>query len=117
MSSKLAFQSLSGSEEFKYVLSGKKLSAPLFTIYYKEKKNDDKVNSIMLSCVAAKKLGNAVKRNKMRRRLKMATRKAITEIKKNFQTRFKYAIFAKPKIYDEKFQNIVDQLVIKFKSI
>lgn len=71
----------------------------------------------MLSCVAAKKLGNAVKRNKMRRRLKMATRKAITEIKKSFQTRLKYAIFAKPKIYDEKFQNIVDQLVIKFKSI
>ena len=47
----------------------------------------------------------------------MATRKAITEMKKSFQTRFKYAILAKPKIYDEKFQNIVDQLVIKFKSI
>jgi ribonuclease P protein component len=54
MSSKLAFQSLSGSEEFKYVLSGKKLSTPLFTIYYKEKKNDDKVNSIMLAALLLK---------------------------------------------------------------
>jgi ribonuclease P protein component len=53
----------------------------------------------------------------MRRRLKMATRKAIIEIKKNFQTKFKYAIFAKSKIYDENFQNIVDELTNKLRSI
>ena len=58
-----------------------KLNSHLFTIFYKSKNFNDKKNTIQLSCVAAK-LGNAVKRNKMRRRLKMAVRKAIIEIEK-----------------------------------
>jgi len=47
----------------------------------------------------------------------MATRKAIIEIKNNFKKKFKYAIFAKPKIYDENFQNIVNELTSKLRSI
>ena len=117
MPSEIAFQSLSGSKEFKEVLSGKKINSNLFTIFYKLKNEKDNNKKILLSCVAAKKLGNAVKRNRMRRRLKMATRKAIIEIKKNFQTKFKYVIFAKSKIYDENFQNIVDELTNKLRSI
>ena len=38
----------------------------------------------------------------MRRRLKMAVRKAIIEIEKKFKKEFKYAIFAKSKIYERK---------------
>ena len=117
MPSTIVFHSLSGSKEFKEVLSGKKVSSNLFTIFYKNKNNDDQDKEILLSCVAAKKLGNAVKRNRMRRRLKMATRKAIIEIKNNFKKKFKYAIFAKPKIYDENFQNIVNELTSKLRSI
>ena len=85
MQKKFSFESLSGSKEFKEVLSGKKLNSHLFTIFYKSKNFNDKKNSIQLSCVAAKKLGNAVKRNKMRRRLKMAARKAIIGIEKNLK--------------------------------
>ena len=86
MPSTIVFHSLSGSKEFKEVLSGKKkVSSNLFTIFYKNKNNSDQDKEILLSCVAAKKLGNAVKRNRMRRRLKMATRKAIIEIKNNFK--------------------------------
>ena len=117
MQKKFSFESLSGSEEFKEVLSGKKLNSHLFTIFYKLKNINDKKNSIQLSCVAAKKLGNAVKRNKMRRRLKMAARKAITEIEKKFKRKFKYAIFAKSKIYNENYQNIVNELITKLKLI
>ena len=68
MSKTIVFQSLSGSNEFKEVLSGKKISSNLFTIFYKLKNSKDKKLSIQLSCVAAKKLGNAVRRNRMRRR-------------------------------------------------
>ena len=117
MQKKFSFESLSGSKEFKEVLSGKKLNSHLFTIFYKSKNFNDKKNSIQLSCVAAKKLGNAVKRNKMRRRLKMATKKAILEIQKKFKNKFKYAIFAKPKIYNENYQNIVNELITKLKLI
>ena len=85
MPSTIVFHSLSGSKEFKEVLSGKKVSSNLFTIFYKNKNNSDQDKEILLSCVAAKKLGNAVKRNRMRRRLKMATRKAIIEIKNNLK--------------------------------
>lgn len=117
MQKKISFESLSGSREFKEVLSGKKLNSDLFTIFYKLKNFNDKKNTIQLSCVAAKKLGNAVKRNKMRRRLKMAARKAIVEIEKKFKKKFKYAIFAKSKIYNEKYRNIVNELVTKLKLI
>ena len=117
MQKKISFESLSGSREFKEVLSGKKLNSDLFTIFYKLKNFNDKKNTIQLSCVAAKKLGNAVKRNKMRRRLKMAVRKAIIEIEKKFKKEFKYAIFAKSKIYNENYQNIVNELATKLKLI
>ena len=117
MQKKFSFESLSGSEEFKEVLSGKKLNSHLFTIFYKSKNFNDKKNSIQLSCVAAKKLGNAVKRNKMRRRLKMAARRAIIGIENKFKRKFKYAIFAKSKIYNENYQNIVNELVTKLKLI
>ena len=117
MQKKIFFESLSGSREFKEVLSGKKLNSHLFTIFYKSKNFNDKKNTIQLSCVAAKKLGNAVKRNKMRRRLKMAARRAIIEIEKKFKTKFKYAIFAKSKIYNENYQNIINELITKLKLI
>ena len=53
----------------------------------------------------------------MRRRLKMAARKAIIGIEKKFKRKFKYAIFAKSKIYDENYQNIVNELITKLKLI
>ena len=117
MTKTIVFQSLSGSNEFKEVLSGKKISSNLFTIFYKSKNSKDKKLSIQLSCVAAKKLGNAVRRNRMRRRLKMATRKAILEIGLKFEKKFKYAIFARPKIYNEEFQNIVNELSSKLRKL
>ena len=117
MSSRLTFESLSGSEEFKKILSGNKIQSKLFTIFYILKDKKDKPSNIMVSCVAANKLGNAVKRNRMRRRLKMATRKAILENKDNFKKKFKYAIFAKSKIYDETFQIIVNEIIKKLKLI
>lgn len=117
MQNRFSLESLSGSKEFKEVLSGKRLNSDLFTIFYIEKKLTDKKNSIQLSCIAAKKLGNAVQRNRMRRRLKMATKKAIKEIMKKFKKKYKYAIFAKSKIYNENFDNIVNKLIDKLEAI
>ena len=59
---------------------------------------------------------NSVERNKIRRRLKMATRKAIVELSSSFNKKYKYAIFAKAKVYDENFQNLVEELKSKFKE-
>ena len=117
MAAPIQFESLSGNTEFKQILKSKKVISNLFTIYYKKIEKELKNNKkIVLSCVSAKKLGNAVKRNKIRRRLKMATRKAIMELNSSFNKRYKYAIFAKAKVYDENFQTLVEELINKFKE-
>ena len=117
MAAPIQFESLSGNTEFKQILKSKKVISNLFTIYYKKiEKELNNNKKIVLSCVSAKKLGNAVKRNKIRRRLKMATRKAIMELNSSFNKRYKYAIFAKAKVYDENFQILVEELINKFKE-
>ena len=117
MAAPIQFESLSGNTEFKQILKSKKVISNLFTMYYKKIEQELNNNKkIVLSCVSAKKLGNAVKRNKIRRRLKMATRKAIMELNSSFNKKYKYAIFAKAKVYDENFQTLVEELIKKFKE-
>ncbi len=117
MAASIQFESLSGNTEFKQILKSKKVISKLFTIYYRKLEQELSNNrKVVLSCVSAKKLGNAVKRNKIRRRLKMATRKAIVELSSSFNRKYKYAIFAKAKVYDENFQNLVEELKSKFKE-
>ena len=76
MSSRLQLISLKKKQEFKDIMSANKISTEYFTIYY-QKKGSEKNNEILLSCVSAKKLGNAAYRNKLKRKLKNATREAI----------------------------------------
>ena len=102
MQKKFSFESLSGSKEFKEVLSGKKLNSHLFTIFYKLKNFNDKKNSIQLSCVAAKKLGNAVKRNLAKRRIKAL--KDIFYI--NGKKELDYILVIKKKLLDVKFESL-----------
>ena len=117
MAASIKFESLSGNAEFKQILKSKKVISNLFTIYYRKIEKELETNKkVILSCVSAKKLGNAVKRNKIRRRLKMATRKAIMELNSSFNNKYKYAIFAKAKVYDENFQTLVEELKNKFKE-
>ena len=117
MAASIKFESLLGNIEFKQILKGKKVISNLFTIYYRKIEKELNNNKIViLSCVSAKKLGNAVKRNKIRRRLKMATRRAIIELNSSFNNKYKYAIFAKAKVYDENFQTLVEELKSKFKE-
>ena len=98
MSSRLQLISLKKKQEFKDIMSANKISTEYFTIYY-QKKGSEKNNEILLSCVSAKKLGNAAYRNKLKRKLKNATREAIKDLKIKFKTNYKYAIFAKQKIF------------------
>ena len=60
---------LSKNEEFKILLKQKKISNKYVTIFFGNinKKNNQKLN---ISFVTKKKIGNAVKRNKIKRRLR-----------------------------------------------
>ena len=70
---------LSKNEEFKSLLKQKKISNKYVTIFFGKlvKKNKNKFN---ISFVTKKKIGNAVKRNKIKRRLRNIINDAIKKI-------------------------------------
>ena len=61
--------SLSKNEDFKSILSGNKISNKYLTIFFK-KLSDKNTNKLNISFVTKRKIGKAVIRNKIKRRLK-----------------------------------------------
>ena len=106
--------SLSKNTEFKSLLSGKKISNKYSSIYFKRLsgKNSNKFN---ISFVAKKKLGNAVIRNKIKRRLRNIMNEACKKIDINLN--YSYLLVAKKMIFDDKYENVKNNLLIDFKKI
>ena len=106
--------SLSKNEDFKSLLSGKKYSNKYLTIFYKKipDKNCKKLN---IGFVAKKKIGNAVKRNKIKRRLKNIMNDAVRNI--NLNLNYSYLFIAKETILNEKYDKIKQQIFVELKSI
>ncbi len=106
--------SLSKNEDFKSLLSGKKLSNKYFTIFFKKLINKNSKN-LNISFITKKKLGNAVKRNKIKRRLKNMINDAVKKIKINFN--YSYLIIAKNTVLKDKYINIKQTLFSDFERI
>ena len=68
--------SLSKNDDFKSLLNGKKISNRYLTIFFK-KLSDKNNNNLNISFVTKKRIGNAVKRNKIKRRLRSIMSEAI----------------------------------------
>ena len=87
---------LKKNEDFKRLLKGRKLSNKYFVMFYKKliKKNSKNLN---ISIVAKKKLGNAVKRNFCKRRIKNLVNEAVKKISVNFN--YSYLILAKGTVF------------------
>ena len=105
--------SLSKNEDFKSLLKGKKISNKYFTIFFNKLLNKSSKN-LNVSFVTKKKLGNAVKRNKIKRRLKNMTNEAIKEININFNN--SYLIIAKDSILKNEYKDIKKNLFVTFKK-
>ena len=105
---------LSKNEEFKRLLKEKKVSNKYVTIFfgYLEKKNIQRLN---ISFVTKKKLGNAVKRNKIKRRLRNIMNDAIKKVSIKFD--YSYLVIAKPTMLNNEFKNIKETLFQEFKKI
>ena len=105
MKSKIS--SLSKSEDFKNLLKGRKISNPYSTIFFKKitTKNNKLLN---ISFVTKKKIGNAVKRNKIKRRLRNIMNDAIKTI--NMNLNYSYLFIAKKNIYDAEYKMIKDSI-------
>ena len=74
---------LSKNEEFKTLLKKKKISNKYVTIFFGHLENK-KNNKLNISFVAKKKIGNAVKRNKIKRRLRNIMNEAVEKISIKF---------------------------------
>ena len=106
--------SLSKNEDFKNLLKGKKCSNKYFTLFFKKLNNKNNKN-LNISFVTKKKLGNAVKRNKIKRRLKNMTNEAVKKNLTNFN--YSYLVIAKNTVLKDKYINIKQTLFSDFERI
>ena len=105
---------LSKNEEFKNLLNQKKISNKYLTIFFGKIENKDN-NKLNISFVTKKKVGNAVKRNKIKRRLRNITNEAVKKISINFN--YSYLVIAKPTMLNNEYTNIKETLFQDFKKI
>ena len=84
---------LSKNEEFKNLLKQKKFSNKYVTIFFGKLMNKDN-KKLNISFVTKKKIGNAVKRNKIKRRLRNILNEAVKKISINFN--YSFLVIAKP---------------------
>ena len=112
MRSKLV--SLSKNEDFKSILSGGKISNKYLTIFFKKlsDKNNKKLN---ISFVAKKKIGNAVSRNKIKRRLRNIMNDATKTM--NLNLNYCYLLIARISILKDPYENIKQTLFNDFGKI
>ena len=106
--------SLSKNEEFKSIIGGKKISNKYLTIFFKKlsDKNNKKLN---ISFVAKKKIGNAVSRNKIKRRLKNIMNDAVKNIKINFN--YSYLLIARKAVLEDAYKDIKEKIFLDFEKI
>ena len=105
---------LSKNEEFKSLLKNKKISNKYATIFFGVLNNKDK-KKLNISFVTKKKIGNAVKRNKIKRRLRNIMNDASKEISINLN--YSYLVIAKPTMLNNDYLNIKETLFKDFERI
>ena len=98
---------LSKNEEFKKLLQQKKISNKYVTIFFGQLDNKNK-NKLNISFVTKKKIGNAVKRNKIKRRLRNIVNDAVKKISLKFD--YSYLVIAKPTMLNNEYTIIKETL-------
>ena len=105
---------LSNNEDFKNLLKKKKISNKFVTIFFGILANKDN-KKFNISFVTKKKIGNAVKRNKIKRRLRNILNEAVKKISVNFN--YSYLVIAKPTMLNNDYTNIKETLFQDFEKI
>ena len=105
---------LSKNEEFKNLLKNKKISNKYTTIFFGVLSDKDK-KKLNISFVTKKKIGNAIKRNKIKRRLRNIMTEACKEISINLN--YSYLVIAKSTMLNNEFKKIKETLFEEFKKI
>ena len=105
---------LSKNQDFKNLLKERKISNKYLTIYFGKLSNKDN-KKLNISFVAKKKLGNAVNRNKIKRRLRNIMNEAVKEISLNLN--YSYLVIAKITMLNNEYTIIKQTLFADFKKV
>jgi ribonuclease P protein component len=98
---------LSKNEEFKNLLNQRKVSNKYVTIFFGKLINKDNTK-LNISFVTKKKIGNAVKRNKIKRRLRNIMNDAVKKISINLN--YSFLVIAKSSMLNNEYKNIKETL-------
>ena len=112
MKSKLV--ALSKNEEFKNLLNQRKVSNKYVTIFFGKLINKDNTK-LNISFVTKKKIGNAVKRNKIKRRLRNIMNDAVKKISINLN--YSFLVIAKSSMLNNEYKIIKETLFQDFEKI
>ena len=105
---------LSKNEEFKNLLKQKKFSNKYVTIFFGKLMNKDN-KKLNISFVTKKKIGNAVNRNKIKRRLRNILNEAVKKISINFN--YSFLVIAKSSMLNNEYKLIKETLFQDFAKI
>ena len=115
----IKFRSLNQNKEFLKVLKKKRINTKYFTVYFDKNSKNFKSGFnkyLNISFVMKKKIGNAVTRNKIKRKLKYAVQK-ISKEKRIIDLNYTYVIFGKNNVYKDKFSLVLNEVNETFKKI
>ena len=107
-------KSLSKNEDFKFILNGKKISNRYSTIFYRRIENKSN-RYFNISFITKKKIGTAVIRNKIKRRLRNIVYEAIKIISIN--NKYSYLFMAKKNVFDEEYKLIKEDILETLKKL
>ena len=111
----IKFKSLNRSKDFLKILRKKKINTKYYTMYF-DKNSKILRKHLNISFVMKKKIGNAVIRNKIKRKLKYAVQK-ISRESKLIDLNYTYVIFGKNNVYKDKFALVHNEINETFKKI
>tara|TARA_B100000029_G_scaffold88421_1_gene78277 strand:- start:2397 stop:2750 length:354 start_codon:yes stop_codon:yes gene_type:complete len=111
----IKFKSLNKNKDFISILKKKRLNTKYFSIFFD--KNAESSNKYLnISFVMKKNIGNAVTRNRIKRKLKNAVQKILKE-SKLIDLNYTYVIFGKNNVYKDEFKYIQKEIGRTFGQI
>ncbi len=110
-------ESLKKSSQFKKALKEKKIYSEYFSIFAAKNFYNPKFKTnLLISFVMKKKIGNAVKRNRIKRKLKAIVQKLLKK-RGAINRDYTYIVFGKSNAYKEKQSIIMPEMIKCFKKI
>jgi len=114
----IKLESLKKNSHFETVLKNRVVNNNLFSIYRVKNfiKENGKCKKLYISFVMKKKIGNAVKRNRIKRKLKSNIQKLL-KISRTINMNYTYIIFGKSKVYTEDNLQLFEKMKKSFRNM